>query len=431
MRGRGGSAILSAFALSPFAFSLFPLPSSPPSWTVLLSGDADGNLSPCGCTSPMQGGMRRRATVFREAGRVVRLDNGSLLGGLDRQGRMKGDAAARALDSSGVDAANFSSRDARLSYNAGAALALDALSGGRLVSTSVETSPTAPLRPWRAAGPFLVGGAAARPDLLRTALRESVLSPEEAARRLAEAAEGQGLRPVLLFDGDRPAAAALARAEPRLALVTYRSTGRPVSGVDRVGPVALATPGGQGKSVVRLLWNGEGFATATVESLGPEVPNDAEAQRIYTAYLRDVTREGLLDKAPHVPAKPFAGSARCLPCHAEAAKAWRASAHAHALRTLERDGHGRDPDCVPCHVVGESRFGAEPTMAFRSRPETSRLADVGCESCHGAGAAHAIFPGKVHLPKIGPAACKPCHTLENSPNFSFEKYWPRVRHGRR
>ena len=427
--GKGGSGLLAAFALSPFAFSLFPPPSSPP-WTILLSGDADGLLSPCGCTSPMQGGMRRRATALRGSGRIVRLDNGSLLGGLDTQGRMKGDVAARALDLSKIDAANFSSRDAGLSFNAGAAISLDRLSGGRLVSTSLRPSPTAPLRPWRAAGPFLVGGAAARPDLLRTALRESVLAPDEAARLLADAAAAQGLRPVLLFDGDRAAAAALARAEPRLALLTYRSTGRPASGVERVGAVALATPGGQGKSVVRLAWSGEGFDAATVESLGPDVPNDDDAQRLYAAYLRDVERGGLLDKAPHVPAKGFAGSARCLPCHADAAKAWKASVHAHALRTLEADGHGRDPECVPCHVVGESSQGAEPTMAFLSRARTPRLADVGCESCHGAGAAHAASPWRARLPKTGPAACKPCHTLENSPGFTFEKYWPRVRHGK-
>ena len=394
---------------------------------MLLSGDADGLLAPCGCTSPQQGGMKRRATALREGdARTVRLDNGGLAGGTDRQHVLKAEAAAQALDRSAVDAANLGAADARLGE--GGAVSLARLSGGRLVSTSLRPSATVPVPPWRAAGPFLVGGATARPEPLAAALRESALSPVEAAHRLAEEGAIRGLAPVLLFDGDVQSARAIARAEPELRLVTFRATSRPPAELLREGSCALATPGEGGKAVVRLAWRGGAFVSSALRTLGPEVPDDADATGLYRRYLEEVSRENLLETSPHVPAKGFAGSARCLPCHAAAATAWRASDHAHALHTLEKTGNGRDPDCVPCHVVGESHRGMEPRIAFRSRLTTPALANVGCESCHGAGAAHAAAPRRFFLPKVGEASCKPCHTLENSPRFEFAKYWSRVKH---
>ena len=425
-RGKGRSA----FFLLSFTLLLFPaLAARPaePDWTVVLSGDADGYLAPCGCTSPMQGGMKRRGTALHGGERLVRLDNGGLAGGLDRQSVLKGETAAQALARADVDAANLNAGDARLGV--GAALSLARLSGNRLVSTSLRTSATLPVPAWREAGPFLIGGATARPDVLASGLREETIKPEEAADRLVREAEGRGLAPILLFDGSRTQATALAQAVPALRLVTYRSTGRPPAVLDAVGTCALASPGERGKGVARLVWRGDRFVSATLQTLGPEIPDDTGAKALYDDYLREVTREGLLDKAPHVPSGGFSGNARCGSCHGAALKVWKASGHAHALATLEGQDHGRDPDCVPCHVVGSSPKGSPPTMAFRSRTQTPQLADVGCESCHGAGAAHSANPLKVSLPKIGRASCKPCHTLENSPNFDFDRYWAKVRHG--
>ena len=384
----------------------------------MLSGDADGYLAPCGCTSPMQGGLKRRTSALRGGGRRVLLDNGGLSGGTGRQREIKAETAAEALRIAGVDVANLNAEDVRV------AEAVQRLSGGRMVSTSLRPSATAPAPPWREAGPFLVGGATRRTDLMAKGLREGVLKPLEAARRLVGEAEGRGLAPVLLFDGDRDAARALARAEPALRLVTYHATGRPPRDLEREGDCALATPGEHGKAVVQMAWQGGRFASSTILSLGPEEPDDRQAADLYRRYLRRVTNENLLDKLPRETGKPFSGSERCIACHAAAGKVWRASDHAHALRTLEKEGHDRDPDCVRCHVVG-----LESTTGFWSRAKTPRLADVGCESCHGAGAAHSASPWKVRLPKARSCTTS-CHTLENSPGFDIKTYWPRVRHGR-
>ena len=431
MTGSGSRSLL----LLSFSLCLLPAlaarPADPEAWTVLLSGDADGYLSPCGCTSPMQGGVKRRATVLRaEAGRVVRLDDGGLLGGVDRQSVLKAQTAAQALAESKIDAANLTARDAR--GGEGVALGLAGLAGGRLVSTSLRPSPTLPVAPWREAGPFLVGGATASHAALASGLRESADPPATAARRLVAEAEERSLAPILLFDGDRDAARALAREVPALRLVTYRASSRPASTLEREGACALATPGERGKAVVSLSWRGGAFVATTVRALGPEIPDDPGAKALYDAYLRQVTREDLLRDAPHVAATSlarFAGSARCASCHAEAARVWAASGHARALSTLEREGHGRDPECVPCHVVGVAEDAARPPrMAFRSRAATPALANVGCESCHGAGASHAAAPRRFRLPKAEGKACLPCHSPENSPEFDFARYWPRIRH---
>lgn len=429
MKRRGAPSCLFLLALSlPIVPALAARPNSAEGWTVFLSGDADGYLSPCGCTSPMQGGMKRRATVLRsDDPHTVRLDNGGLVGDpVGRQALLKAQTAAQALDDSKIDAANLNARDARLGEDK--VLGLVNLSKNRFVSTSLRPSSTLLVDPWRVAGPFLVGGATARPEALAAGLREAADPPASAARRLVAEAEGRGLAPLLLFDGDHEAARALAREVPALRLVTYRMTGHPASQLERVGDCALATPGERGKTVIRLSWQGGSFVASSVRTLDPEIPDDAGAKTLYDAYLREVTREGLLDALPHE-AKGFAGSDRCLKCHAQAARVWEASSHFHALGTLEKEGHGRDPECVPCHVVGTAQGPLRlPELAFRSRAKTPNLAEVGCESCHGAGAAHVASPHRFALKPIGEATCRPCHSLENSPNFDFAKYWARIRH---
>ncbi|RYG25695.1 hypothetical protein EON82_06110 [bacterium] len=280
-----------------------------------------------------------------------------------------------------------------------------------------------PIEPWRTAGPFLIGGATARPELLSQGLGEETVPPEEAAHRLTEEAQDRKLIPILLFDGDHDAASRLAKSEPALRLITYRATGSPINRLERQGDCAIATPGEHGKAIVRLAWRDGRFVSAAVEPLSPRFKDDPAASELYRSYLKRVERERLLERVDRTPGKPFAGSEKCGSCHRDAAKVWKASGHAHALLTLEHEGHGRDPECVSCHVVALTK-----TTGFRSRSSTPSLANVGCESCHGAGAAHAVNPWKARLPKVGKASCLPCHTLGNSPNFDFSKYWPKVRH---
>lgn len=393
-------------------------------WTVFVGGDTLGYLSPCGCTEPMSGGIRRRAEAVRQLatpGHTVVLENGGFVDGQGEQDRMKAETMAEALGA--MDAAiNLTSFEAKL--GAGRLTSLVSLSGGRFVSASLASAPALDIPAARAAGPFLVGGATTQTDAVESALAVETRSPDAAADALTDQARQKGLAPVLLLEGTLDQASALAKAHPALRLIVYRWQGNPPEKPVHVGDTLLVTPGERSKYVVRLRYAGGRFDGYTPIDLGPEYPDDPHVARLYATYLKRVDQAGLLDQLPRRPSDPYAGTEKCETCHAEAARVWETSGHAHALQTLEKDGHGRDPDCVGCHVVGL----ADET-GYHSRQATPALAEVGCESCHGAGERHAETPQAFKMPKVGEETCTKCHTPLNSPNFDFLTYWARIRHG--
>jgi hypothetical protein len=89
-----------------------------------------------------------------------------------------------------------------------------------------------------------------------------------------------------------------------------------------------------------------------------------------------------------------------------------------------------DPECVKCHTVG---FGT--AAGYRREFQGSRLAEVGCESCHGPGARHveerrAGGPVDFKFRPLGAGDCQKCHHGEFSRPFDWDKFWPLIRHGR-
>jgi hypothetical protein len=410
-----------AFGIAGIAGALSP--QNEPSWTVVVGGDTDGYLSPCGCTKPMIGGIKRRATAIRHLGheRTVILETGGLGGSSGRQSEMKAETAAQVAAASDTTALHFTERDAELGR--GSAMSVLRLAEGRVVSTSVEEPAVEGLKPWIAKGPFLIGGISPRSESLRSALGGKGLAAEDAANRLVTAAKQRKRTPIAMYSGDLSGARALARSVPALGLIVYRSAGDPPPSLQREGSTVLLTPGEKGKHLLRVQFDGKTWRAYAALRLGPEYKDDPTTDRLFRTYLRRVEHANLLDRWPRGPGEAFAGTEACGKCHAEAYAVWKKSGHAHALATLEGEGQGRDPDCVSCHVVGLSL-----STGFRSREDTPNLADVGCESCHGPGAAHSAAPEKFPFARVGASACTSCHRPEQSPNFSFDPYWKRIQH---
>ncbi len=406
------------------ALSAWTAPSKPlERWAVILGGDTDGYLSPCGCTDPMTGGIRRRATATRELSfgdHTLILDNGSLAGGTGRQDEMKAQTMAEALNRIGAAAINFGPGDARL--GPGLALSLQALSGNRLTTGSGNAGSIS-LPSSVTKGPFLVVAASVDSEALESALGGTGVSVDDVTSNLVETSQITAKHAILLLQGDHAEAVRLAKAFPTLALIQFRSSGDPPDHPEHVGNVILATSGERGKSIVRLIWTGSRFSGYSAVHLGPNFKDDPAVSSIYNSYLGRVDKAGLLDQLPRRSTGAFGGSAACAPCHAEASRVWRGSAHAHALSTLDKRRESRDPDCVPCHVTGITSL-----LGYRSQAVTPQLAFVGCESCHGPGLAHVKAPKSVRMAKVGAESCVSCHTPLNSPNFDFERYWPRIRH---
>jgi hypothetical protein len=114
--------------------------------------------------------------------------------------------------------------------------------------------------------------------------------------------------------------------------------------------------------------------------------------------------------------RSFVGSDTCAACHTKAYLWWQDTAHARALDLLERRGRDRDVECIGCHVTGFQQPGGA-TLASQEH-----FTGVGCESCHGAGSAHANNPMRLSsITRSVPAeVCARCHNAERSPDFDYQ-----------
>jgi hypothetical protein len=106
----------------------------------------------------------------------------------------------------------------------------------------------------------------------------------------------------------------------------------------------------------------------------------------------------------------WTGSAACGQCHPKELAAWQATPHA---RTRDRFPERPQSKCLGCHATGEAPAG--PAIAV----------EVGCEACHGAGAAYspddimrdrpvalALGLTDVSTPKARVALCMSCHARQ-------------------
>jgi hypothetical protein len=119
----------------------------------------------------------------------------------------------------------------------------------------------------------------------------------------------------------------------------------------------------------------------------------------------------------------YIGNAGCRGCHAAAFPVYEKTGHSRAYRELERVHKEYRLECVSCHVVGIQ----QPGGVCRVDHVAGRDA-VGCENCHGPGSLHAARPRTEAIARPHPtrSVCIGCHTPENSPQFDFSIYLPRV-----
>lgn len=391
---------------------------------ILFTGNTLGYLAPCGCSEPMIGGVKRRATVFRSlsvAGRTTILDNDALVDGTDRQSEIKAETLAQLAASMDVTAVNFGRSAARL--GPGILLQLNRFSEGRLTTGSLKDPAAFGLAPLKRSGPFLILGLSSNPSAMANHLGAEPAENDKALDALVQESEISGEVPIVMLDGTKSEAEQLAKAHPQIRLIQYNSIGRPSTASQQFGTTLLVTTGEKGKYIVRMEYEAGKFQNYRVVSLTPDIKDDPVAAVIYKGYLKRVVSEKLLEKIPRSSTPAYAGSWSCVSCHTTATKVWKNSHHRWALNTLEKVGHDRDPDCVSCHVVG-----LQSTRGFKDRVTTPALAGVGCESCHGPAATHVRNPAQFKLKKLDSKACLGCHNPENSPNFNFNLYWQKIKH---
>jgi 2',3'-cyclic-nucleotide 2'-phosphodiesterase (5'-nucleotidase family) len=418
-------AVLLAVAAG-FGFSA----SSQPTALLLYTGEQRGYLEPCGCTKPQIGGLPRRATYLRglshEPAPVI-VDNGDMVVDPGRQSQLKAEALALFYRSTGAAAVNLGEEDYRLGF--GYLRSLQATAGMPFLSANVRIGERPAFQETAAAGGVtlvgvIAGSFAAEVQRWNPMLR--VEAPEATLARLEPALRDAG-RVVLLFHGPPEEARPVARRFSWLAAIVtaHEADDARAAPIIEAG-VPLVNPGRKGKVVGRLELTASGVRQLAPASLGPEWADDAATRALMGRYVTRVDREELLKRVPRLPApdgRRFAGTTTCQSCHEGAHSVWERSAHAEAFQTLVVAGHANDPDCVGCHVVGLNTAGG-----FRSPTETPHLKNVGCESCHGGGAAHAQAPTVQKMPRTAAAACSQCHVPEHSPTFDYRQFWDKIRH---
>lgn len=377
------------WALPALAWGMASAPAPQPD-VLLVAGDFQGYLTPCGCVKPMTGGIARLGTAVRSLSPkkgALRITSGNLSAGSTRQDELKAEALVEALTKMEFQAIHSGQGDARLSPEI--RQGLERLSKGRLFGPGAKRITVAP------------GVVSVRAD---TGIPASTAG-------------------VAIFDGGLADCRAWVQRAGWTGIAVYRSTGKPPEQPEKVGRAWLITPGDKGKYLLRIGMKAGKPTSYGVAPLGPQYADDAGSRAVLNRYLTRVTHEQLLERMPRDESEAYAGSKACMSCHAEDYKIWSSTRHAKALETLEKEKHDRDPDCVGCHVVGLEHEGG-----FTSRAATPDLKGVGCESCHGPSAKHVQNP-EVRTPKKAFEACLSCHDVNHSPGFDAQTYWPKIKHG--
>lgn len=401
-------AILWGAAILPFLMGALAKEKPESDWTLIVGGNTAGYLSPCGCTKPMSGGIRRRATVTQLLSKKNSLiiETGPIVGAPGRQSELKAETLAESLKVMKVNVLALSLNDMVLG-EAGLA-SIERLSNATLLGK--EDSPV--FQDSRS----VVASDTASPSF---SLFHAIGRAKEAVR----AAQQSKLPSIYITQLDRDSAAQIVESVPELDVIVYTSKSAPRKADDRIGKTWLLTPGPQGQYVMSLAFTGDRFESPTIHTLGPDVHDHSDVSRYYNRYLDRVEQEKLIEMVPKSTDAAYAGTEACRSCHEREYQIWEKSKHALAFETLEADNHDSDPDCVGCHVVG-----IESSNGFIAKEKTPQFKDVGCESCHGPAENHVKRPNEVRLPTVEALDCLKCHNLANSPNFDFAKYWEKIKH---
>ncbi len=414
----------------------------PQELAVMVSGDTAGWITPCGCAANQSGGLARRATLLdrqRQTQALVYLDAGGSASGVSEYHLLKLDAILRGMQKMGLAAHNVGSSETLLTSS-------------QLADLSTQTGVT-----WISAN---LTSANAAPSGVAAPLKSHVLMNHGAAKlavigvidpRLVQGSHWQARDPkaailqvlnqveadlvVVLAYFDEPGLRELAEGLPEVNLIIGGPTGQALSPT-QVGSVTIAAATNKGKFLTRTVFRseepswqlGDTGISEVVSALAENEDQKQNLERFYTELAkRDLTvdQAGLSewlnrDQAGY----RIAGSASCLQCHQADHATWMASRHQHAWEVLQSRRAHYDSYCQQCHTTGYGMDGGFVNVA-----QSKGLVSVGCENCHGPSAAHVADP-KQKTPFLARDQCTRCHDHENSPQFQWDTYWPKIQHGR-
>lgn len=441
---------------------------------LVVSGQMDGYLEPCGCTQGQQGGLIRRYEFverLRAQTPVALIDLGSLINdpasarGGTEQAKIKFGIALKAYSTLKYDAIALSADDLKVGVNEAFAQFLNNLGDStKVLSANVTPGAGFESRIEKTriltAGPVKIGVTAVvdpesldklvdpdKPDLLPTIQR-----PDDVVAAALAELEGKSDFQVLMVQGSPDQAKRLAQAHPGFDVVV--STSQFADPLEREmklndGKTLLVHVGRRGKHVGAIgFFPGEAermrfyLYTLNSRSDGPGTEMRKVIQDEYRGMLKSAGVVETFPRHDYVNApsgSTFVGAETCKRCHPNTFMKWSTTKHAQAYNVLLDERHASykpntvyDAECVTCHTTG-----FEYTSGWRSEAATPNLKGNQCENCHGPGSKHISEPTNVaFLQPMKLTAeqadknrlCIRCHDEDNSPEFSFAKYWGQVVH---
>lgn len=442
-----------------------------PQLALLISGRQDGYLEPCGCAGldRMKGGLTRRHSLFKELRAdgwpLVAVDCGGLIKGFGRQAELKFHLSVDAMKEMGYDAIALGKSDLRLP-------------GGELLSR-VASSPTLPSMFVSAnvavlgfdvgmttdhriveAGGYRVGITSVLGPLWQKDINNSEIEmadPKVNLREVLKKFEGKTDLLVLLAHATMEESKELAAAFPQFDIVvTAGGNPEPPQEMEILpGGAKLIEVGEKGMNAIVLGIYGKDKIKYQRVPLDSRFADSKTMKEYMRQYQQQLRRDGLVGlgirQVPHPRAEElgkFVGSKKCKDCHDISYDVWKKSGHAKAWQTLKDIDVPRnhDPECISCHVIGWHPTEYFPyESGFLSEEETPEMINVGCEDCHGPGEKHveaemgsdtalqeklqkAMVVTKEQAQSDKTRWCLNCHDLDNSPDFNFEEYWPKIKH---
>lgn len=451
-------------------------PKAKPKLAIVITGREDGYLEPCGCAGldRMKGGLSRRHTMIRDLREkrgwpVIAVDVGGNSKGFGRQAQLKYHATADAMKIMGYDAIALGTSELQLPADA-----LYADVGGTKQQPSPFVSANVglfgldpnitPQKHILERGGFKVGVTSVLGPTYQRLINnpEIVMTgAEQALAKMVPELKKECNLLILLAHATMQESMDLSNKFPEFDIVVTAGGpgGEPPKAINRVpqSRAVLVEVGDKGMNAVVLgvfddpnPQNVVRYQRVPLDSRFEASPEMKKIMRDYQLHVAQLGLAGLgIKPMPHPLAETngtFVGSAKCKNCHEKSYDIWRKTGHAKAYPTLVNLDPPRqfDPECVSCHVVGWHPQQFFPYQGgFESIEKTPHLIDVGCESCHGPGELHvkAEMGSDAALQKKMQQAvrvtkedadnkhvCLSCHDGDNSPDFQFKTYWPKVEH---
>jgi hypothetical protein len=443
-----------------------------PAGALVISGEQDGYLEPCGCTSGQLGGLLRRYDLverMREQQKwpVALIDLGSLIKdpaktrGGPAQERLKFDIALKALKLMKYDAFALSAEDLKIGVDEALGQFLNLGESPKILVANVTASSgfekTIQRSMKTSVGAVKVGiTAVIDPEALnklsdsgKDDLLPKVIAPEKALPEVLAELEKDTHTQILMVQGPPEMARKLAEEFPGFDIVVATSQFDPSEEAERLngGKTLLISIGTKGKyvGVVGFFLDPKQKYRYQRITLSDRYNGKAEPMKklIEDDFQEMLKQQGVVENYPRrsytgEPDATFVGADACKSCHPGSYDKWTGSKHFQAFDDIVTDPEGKrsdhqfDAECVSCHTTG-----FEYKSGWVSNEKTEYLAGNQCENCHGPASKHVADPDNVAFRRSiartltvadKGGMCIRCHDEDNSPNYNFEKYWKEIDH---